>query len=332
MNSIYCNGEITLEPRLQEYVNKLRYYKNNNIAPCIDLEREFQITSEDRVLLKQFLSGNKNVYGQNFQNSLNQNNSGFVQTGFQSNEFKNDPRFARLQKKLQRDREANQMRYSYGNNNQAVQQFLYENNNQNFTTDEQFFKEQEDNLFLDSKPYMSDYYLNVKNKSDRVYHYEPQIQYKQRLAYKQKGDSRELPHAYNLSQIITELDTYRDLTNTDYQNSSYFDMNTKVNTPAIYSNNKRNINTSKYQAVPFMKKIGGQMDVDVENKLMKGLPDTNAKFKSIGYPNPSEHYFDYISNDMQKPEHTVLPFARGGESARLLNDYKRAKPYIREIY
>lgn len=49
------------------------------------------------------------------------------------------------------------------------------------------------------------------------------------------------------------------------------------------------------------------------------LPSRDYKRKSYGYTQPVEHYFDYISNDIQCPEHCVLPFPQGGISSRLIN-------------
>ena len=81
-----------------------------------------------------------------------------------------------------------------------------------------------------------------------------------------------------------------------------------------------------------VQRMGGTRDVDIENCLMKGIPESNAKAKSFGYPNYSDHSFDFISDDIQDPKHVVMQFPRGGESSRLDKNFKSAKPYKREIF
>ena len=43
LSKVSCNDSLTFEPRLQEYLRKKIWYQENNITPCISLEREFQI-------------------------------------------------------------------------------------------------------------------------------------------------------------------------------------------------------------------------------------------------------------------------------------------------
>ena len=45
LSNARMDGGIMLEPRLQEYLKKKKYYKMNNIQPCIKLEQEYQISS-----------------------------------------------------------------------------------------------------------------------------------------------------------------------------------------------------------------------------------------------------------------------------------------------
>ena len=57
-----CTGGIMLEPRLQEFVKKKMYYKENKIDPCIKPEKEFQISKQDIKTLKRFFKGDKDLY------------------------------------------------------------------------------------------------------------------------------------------------------------------------------------------------------------------------------------------------------------------------------
>ncbi len=328
--NINLDNNLTFEPRLQEYLKKLIYYRKNNIQPSSDLEREFNITKEDKIKIKAFLSGKKDIYSKESHDKY----SVVEDTGFEIkyDDFKKDPRYERLQKKIQRDKDANNNRYNYG---QGPEITGYNNNfsGTDFITDE------EPNHFLDSKPYMSDFYLNVRNnKNERTYEYNPPtIQYRQRLHHSQNKDEiNALPHNPKLDDLIGKLDSYREHTNTIYQYSSDMDFENKINVPSVNSRNKKYVNTSQYQAVPLrsdgVNLIGGTRDVDVENCLMKGLPERDAKFKSLGYPNYSDHSFQFISGDIQDPNHVVLPFSRGGINSRNQNNFERAKPYYRDIY
>jgi hypothetical protein len=325
---IELKNNLTLEPRLQEYLKKKSFYKKNNIDPSFDLEREFNITKDDRMRMKGFLRGSKDLYCNDTKYTAPEENMGF---SIKHDDFKNDPRYERLQKKLQRDKDANMAKYSYGSgaeiNGHSNQR------NTNFITDDDYQREQESNFFLDSKPYMSDYYLNVRKNSRRTYdndNFPPSLQYKKYSPWETPNykPEHELPHNNNLNDIIKKIDEYKIQTNTirDYP----VEMDKEVN----YSNKPFPHNS--YASVPLrgnnVNRIGGTRDVNVENCLIKGLPDRDAKFKSLGYPNYSEHSFDYISGDIQDPKHVVLPFPRGGFNSRLENDFKRAKSYQREIF
>jgi len=45
----------------------------------------------------------------------------------------------------------------------------------------------------------------------------------------------------------------------------------------------------------------------------------DGKRKTYGFMNPVDHYYYYINKDIQKPEHIILPFPRGGFLTRSLN-------------
>ena len=341
--NIDLDNNLTFEPRLQEYLKKLTNYKKNNIEPSSNLEREFNITREDKLKIKAFLSGKKDIYSIDSQDKYTPNED----TGFaiKFDDYKKDPRYERMQQKIQRDKDANNNKYSYGNGSEITGCISNTSNTSktgnisNFMNDIEYQKNQEANQFLDAKPFVSDHYLNVRNnKNVRTYEaFPPKIQYRQKLHYSQDQDARNvIPHEHNVDDLIGKLDSYRNHTNTIYQYSADMDTENKISIPNINSNNKKYLNTSNYQAVPLrgngVNLIGGTRDVDLENCLMKGLPERNAKFKSLGYPNYSDHSFQYISKDIQDPNHTVLPFARGGINSRNENNFKQAKPYNREIY
>ena len=336
--NIDLDNNLTFEPRLQEYLKRISNYQRNNIQPSSNLEKEFNITREDKLKIKAFLSGKKDIYSLESHDKYTDNaNTGFA---IKYDDYKNDPRYERLQKKIQRDKDAINNKYSYGTGSAIIGCTTpYKTNMSNFISDNDYRLKQEKNHFLDSKPFISDHYLNVRNnKNDRTYNlFPPEIQYNQSLHYSQDQDAiNELPHNHKVDELIGKLDSYRQHTNTIYQHSADMDIENKVSIPCVNSNNRKYLNTNQYQAVPLkgngVNLIGGTRDVDIENQLMKGLPEQNAKFKSLGYPNYSDHSFQYISKDIQDPNHVVLPFSRGGINSRNENNFKRAKQYNREIY
>ena len=110
-NLFNCNG-IMLEPRLQEYIKKKRFYKENSIEPSLPLEREFHITKDDIALIKSLFKGtNKNFYKSDPNHLHTESNlptSAFSLEGFTDADklYKSDPRYKNYQEKKQKDKNA----------------------------------------------------------------------------------------------------------------------------------------------------------------------------------------------------------------------------------
>ncbi len=343
--------QIPIEPRLLEYMKKRHFYKTNNIKPEYKLELEFQITDNDLDRLKEYVKAkkqrkvdynaldeliNSNIPKdlpviQNINHNLKESGENMLsqqfaeKTQFLSDELAGDQRLAKMKQKMSRDQEAKQMRDNY-------QQYIFGTPNQQFNLidlnnapSDAF---DQGNLFLDSRKYQSDYSLNVSPQSKRVYTNVPSHLHNQTfLPWSQCGDVREeVGHNPDLTNIIGNLDTYVDRTNNVYQLSNQMDQDNKMVIPQMNTSNKKNLNTSQYTPIPLMSTMGLK-DVDMENKLLQNVPDKTAKAKGIGYYNPSEHYFDYIDSDIQSTDHVILPFARGGEATRTLNNFKKNKHY-----
>ena len=73
------------DPRLKEYIKKKKRYKDNNIKPCISLEKEYMITKDDISKIKAFFKGN-----QKLRCSDNQDNSCSEKPYFPSSTFDHD--------------------------------------------------------------------------------------------------------------------------------------------------------------------------------------------------------------------------------------------------
>lgn len=50
----------SIEPRLYEYMRKKTYYNTHNITPDVSLETEFMITQNDMLIIKKYLSDERN--------------------------------------------------------------------------------------------------------------------------------------------------------------------------------------------------------------------------------------------------------------------------------
>ena len=99
LKNMRCDGGIMLEPRLQEYLKKKKYYKENNIMPCVKLENEFQITSRDKKALRAFLRGKRDMYRPNSKYSEFNQEGPRRKQHFPSRSFRNnDPRVQKLKK------------------------------------------------------------------------------------------------------------------------------------------------------------------------------------------------------------------------------------------
>jgi|SaaInlStandDraft_3_1057020.scaffolds.fasta_scaffold06302_6 hypothetical protein len=77
-------------------------------------------------------------------------------------------------------------------------------------------------------------------------------------------------------------------------------------------------NTSYYQPVPYMGQGTGIGDADFETAMMRGQAIKFDERTKDGVSLTS-HYFDYIEEDIQNPDHIVMPFPRGGNNTRLSN-------------
>jgi hypothetical protein len=157
--------------------------------------------------------------------------------------------------------------------------------------------------------------------SGRSYNHPTVSSVPSKIAYNQiphQGDSFYNPnYSSDMTQIIGDFDSYRKQVNPQFQQTSDFDYEHKINIPNISSNGKKNIDTSAYKSMPYMGSSGQIRNISDETQLLCGMPERATK--SYGYTNPFENQFQYISSDIQSADHTVLPFPRGGYGTRQYN-------------
>lgn len=338
-----CNDGIMLEPRLMEYLNKKKVYNDNDIDSSVSLERMYSISKDDKHRIKKYLRGKRDLYTRT---KLN-NDSNFIdpsETEFNTleNEFKNDPRYDRLQKKMQRQRDAQKHRHNYGNmrdnydmyNQQTPYDFMddslrshresrYGRSRQvNQYADDSYMLDSNDEELLYDNP---NYIFHPERRSNMTYHNTPKISYNNRLINTQIGSGRSssVPYSHSVNEIIGDIDSYREHVGNSYSHTSDMDFNNKMVIPKMNSNKKRG-HTNKYMSVPQMHS-NGLRDIDMDNYVRYGV--NSRATKGVGYENPVEHYYQYIDPDIQHPNHVVND---RGLPSRLYNK-SRAKKYKRDI-
>lgn len=304
-NLMIKEENIDIEPRLREYLNKKKYYKEHNIEPAFSIEKEYSITNDDLKLLKEYLNGNTSVYKYDKRHEF----LDLIDTRgqkFESPDFKQDERFKRFQKKMERTKNAQKERNNWSGWNDGNIKLLPKN----FDVNERRiniepFDVNSRNISLDN-----DYILNDNNK------------------HKQNMTTLEHRNDSFVNNIIGMDPSYR---NTNKYNSNSIKTNNMM--PDMRNNTKKYYNTARYKNIPSIKSKDGLMNVDIESNLrLYENYDNSVKSKSIGYKNPSEHYYQYVSDEYNNPDNFVLPFPRGGESTRQMNRVSNRTHRERQIY
>ena len=105
------NDKMMLEPRIQEYIKKKKYYKTQNIKPIVDLEKEFQISKIDKKIIREYIRGKeiKNIYKKKYNNNESLKKKIFPSS---KNGLRNDPRVPKNSKKI-----TNEIMYNNNYNN-----------------------------------------------------------------------------------------------------------------------------------------------------------------------------------------------------------------------
>lgn len=318
---------ISLEPRLQEYVNKKKQYKINKVQPSVPLEKEFNITREDMHIINNYMKGfeisNKNFDILNLSASNDTNKFSDLKSAYLDNNtikenrnlLKEDPRLLRMKEKIEKDKRNVQKRDNYEHFDFTPTLNIPENVN---------YDTQKQDRFLELDYDLTKHHTqNYERTNMRKYNNPPQIQYNTFNPYGLTEQQFPFEQKDNLN--INKVKVYTDKIDNTYQFESELDTDHKVVIPAMYYKNKR-YNSRENCDNPNEIKM---RDINFDDYLRNSNP--TRKTKSLGYRNPVEHYFNYISEDIQDPRHIVLDFPRGGEVTRQYNK-QNAKKYTREIY
>lgn len=297
------NDEMMMEPRLIEYMNKKKYYKENGIQSDV-LDQQYSISKNDITRIKNYLRGEKDITN----NEIHRDFIDPTKSSFPSNEFKKDVRMDRIKAKQQKEHDAKEQRHDYSVISKSYDMYRSDRPFASALGND-FTKSQFDpNSWLkNSKDEITENY-NVKEKS------------KLKKSFSQTNTYINPRSAYNgyleNNTIINENDNKHTIDEIIGRLDSYADKDKKYNR---FSNKKENENN--YQAIPFMKNGENGVtnnlshDIDVDTMMRFGTTPLRAG-KSLGYKNVAEHSFSYITPDIQNPDHHVMD---RGLSSRAFN-------------
>lgn len=161
--------------------------------------------------------------------------------------------------------------------------------------------------------------MNIKNQ---FYNYEPKLKYNQTLHWSgalNKHDSENFNKSFNeqnkgFTESIGKYDSYKKKLNPRIEDMSKFDLESKIMIPTIKT--KKNLDVNNYFYTP-------HSDDKLKGLFAEPPACTNQRSRSLGFNNPIENYFAYMSDEKQQPNHIVLPFPRGGYDTRHLNKLYR---------
>jgi hypothetical protein len=143
-------------------------------------------------------------------------------------------------------------------------------------------------------------------------HHTPKIMYHQRLSQGREQVNGGLEHSRDMNEIIGSLDNYNKHLSSSYD---YVNPDADLDTHTFTSGQRtgtRREQASGYQSVPFQYG-NGLKDVSLEDSLRGGIRDSSRR--SIGFKNPFENQFSYISGDISDSRHTVQMYPQNTRGA-----------------
>jgi hypothetical protein len=311
---------ISLEPRLQEYVSRKKYYKDNNIEPSYSVEKQYQITSLDIQIIKDYLRGNTKVYDkvakmhkQDPREDPNQK-----KFTFPSKELLNDKRVLKMQK--------------VPNNEVPINRgmFASDDTNNNSSNSSRFYEDvtitNNNDMLLNSRDLPKFTYANQSQGSNtRGSNSSRYSQFNSIPSSNSREQHREQNKRFN-----------QEYNNNNYRNTSRFsnpssmDSKHKMVIPNIGITSKSDLDYSDYRLQNFFEEDDTTMDSGLESDLTRGMQSGRIHNKSYGYRNPFENYFDFVDNtDNSNPTES---WTRGGTATRLDNKtIAKKRVYKREI-
>lgn len=367
MMNLSCNGNIMLEPRLQEYLRKKRFSKLNNITPCVTLEQEFLITKYDKKMLKAFLKGKRDIYDNPAFDPLKQEKtSKMKRIYFPSKYFRDDdPRVQEIEPQS-RNKPKNMGMFAPDDDEE-----IYYKDETNYRTDireimdARDFKNIEEQNPYDGSGFDLNYvkfqprndpkmYKGVE-KHDRhtsQYRIDPDPRNKYIITdLLKKGKLMKNAIANNYSPFTNMLDEEQKETqeilsemngeeankvaSTNYKSYAQeivpgYSMKSEIDPDLKMSiPNTSSNNKRNLNSSDYIFDFGSKRltDAELESTLIRGMPARTKK--SFGFRNPFENQYDYIEADFNA--RAVEPWERSGLSTRLDNKQLAKNIKYREV-
>jgi len=354
LGNISCGG-VTLEPRLQEYIKKKKFYKTNNIDPTIPLEKEFMITGQDKEHIKSFLRGRKDIY-----NHPVKMDNDHKRVYFPSKGQRDDPRVPKLKDQKQvlpknmgmfvPDKKGDPMYdkstlreldkvldgrdlESHDNSVNRYRPKLSNNSDKNDGWDPNYQRFNPRGDLLIDNP---DYERKNKYKSQYRINDDPRNKYiisnlledceeQKRLIGTTSGAPINTGSGNKNNNRMKDYTLLDEHTNKQLQKMTRDDNTQGSNMSMMDVDNKVNIpqmgcRRNSNLTESNMGQIGDvrMLNYDVETEMIRGMRSTGQR--SYGYRNPQEHYFHYLEDpDEFKYNGVDEGWIRGGESTRLEN-------------
>lgn len=287
---------IDLEPRLVEYIKKKQFCKENNIKDPL-IEKEYGITKNDLEKLTRYKK--TQVSFEDYIDTRKHKNKSILD--------RPDKRLEKIKEKQRRDTDANKQRNNYDIMTRKYDMYR-EDVKFSSASGNDFQSRFDPGVWFENHDEYNDTNPNIAKITDmrkryantNVYTNKPsKISYKNYLPH---GSNIDSSPDYSLDEIIGKLDEYKKMTSCPYS--------LKTTTR----------NEEDRQCME-------EKDSNTDNYLTYGSGQIRVK-KSRGYPNPVEHYFNYISDDIQDPAHVVLD---PGMPSRMFNKDIPRQYKIREI-
>jgi hypothetical protein len=209
-----------------------------------------------------------------------------------------DSRLERINEKVKREKEASKYKYNTTNLQRNYDMFSRDFSS---TTSKDFSNEFNlDNIRDEmNAPLRNEHEANsnfnthelISPPSKHQYNNPPTIQRDQRLPYQRlENSNNNIGNGYSKTYRIAE---------TPYtQKGNTFDVDNKITIPA--NNCRKNDLNMLYNE---FNTFGSMKNIDYENYVKYGYPTSKAK--SLGFENPSDHFFQFIDPDIQDPKHVI---------------------------
>mgnify|MGYP001159265867 CR=1 FL=1 len=337
LQDMKCDGDIMLEPRLQEYLRKRKFYKDHpEIEDYISPEQEYQISDRDRRILRQFLSGNTNIYNSNTVESYEKKKNSYDNKKyFPSKAFRDDPRVSDIERyKKENEAPINRgMFYPekgesyYEGPTREINPMMDSRDIVGFSLDEQYNttrKNRSNNQKYGKSDPRNNYIMSdLIDDSERIRNNSGVPMSSGIKSYSNIAEFNN--NGYSLmtqeeKDNYSRQNGYGKLARNTYSEKSTMDTNNKVVIPNISQRSDRDLNTSEYHLAKFyndpLANDSNSRCVDLETEMIRGMPQHTSK--SYGYKNPSENYYQYDVQD-QYNDYTnslVNPWPRGGVPTR----------------